>query len=103
MIPKTQQWLIDFFFWIGYLNSALNPIIYAYFNRDFRHAFKKLLYCDAVSAAIAGVFGKCRSHGGGSTAEGGGGGGSRRNKNGDENGFMGQHNPLQPLQENSSN
>ncbi|XP_026825550.1 octopamine receptor beta-3R isoform X4 [Ooceraea biroi] len=30
-------------FWIGYFNSALNPIIYAYFNRDFRDAFKDTL------------------------------------------------------------
>ncbi|CAI9735875.1 octopamine receptor beta-2R-like [Octopus vulgaris] len=30
-------------FWIGYFNSCLNPIIYAYFNRDFRNAFIKLL------------------------------------------------------------
>ncbi|XP_052773948.1 octopamine receptor beta-2R-like [Mya arenaria] len=30
-------------FWLGYFNSCLNPIIYAYFNRDFRCAFRKLL------------------------------------------------------------
>ncbi|KDR19123.1 Octopamine receptor beta-3R, partial [Zootermopsis nevadensis] len=30
-------------FWIGYFNSALNPLIYAYFNRDFREAFKNTL------------------------------------------------------------
>nr|AAL23575.1 putative G-protein coupled receptor [Spisula solidissima] len=30
-------------FWLGYFNSCLNPIIYAYFNRDFRGAFRKLL------------------------------------------------------------
>ncbi|VEN62729.1 unnamed protein product, partial [Callosobruchus maculatus] len=30
-------------FWIGYFNSTLNPIIYAYFNRDFREAFKNTL------------------------------------------------------------
>ena len=30
-------------FWIGYFNSCLNPILYAYFNRDFRSAFKKIL------------------------------------------------------------
>ena len=32
-------------FWIGYFNSALNPVIYAFFNRDFRNAFKALLNC----------------------------------------------------------
>lgn len=30
-------------FWIGYFNSSLNPMIYAYFNRDFREAFKSIL------------------------------------------------------------
>uniref|UniRef100_A0A1B0DQ68 G-protein coupled receptors family 1 profile domain-containing protein n=1 Tax=Phlebotomus papatasi TaxID=29031 RepID=A0A1B0DQ68_PHLPP len=32
-------------FWIGYFNSTLNPLIYAYFNRDFREAFKNTLEC----------------------------------------------------------
>lgn len=35
-------------FWVGYCNSCLNPVIYAYFNRDFRTAFKKLLHLDHV-------------------------------------------------------
>ncbi|XP_043199539.1 octopamine receptor beta-2R-like isoform X2 [Amphibalanus amphitrite] len=30
-------------FWIGYFNSTLNPVIYAYFNRDFRYAFRSIL------------------------------------------------------------
>lgn len=30
-------------FWIGYFNSTLNPLIYAYFNREFREAFKDTL------------------------------------------------------------
>ncbi|KAH3856019.1 octopamine receptor beta-2R-like [Dreissena polymorpha] len=37
--------LVPTLFWLGYFNSCLNPIIYAYFNRDFRSAFKKLLNC----------------------------------------------------------
>ncbi|XP_058980337.1 octopamine receptor beta-3R [Musca domestica] len=32
-------------FWIGYFNSTLNPLIYAYFNRDFREAFRNTLEC----------------------------------------------------------
>ncbi|XP_022243497.1 alpha-2C adrenergic receptor-like [Limulus polyphemus] len=31
-------------FWLGYLNSAINPIIYTIFNRDFRKAFRKILF-----------------------------------------------------------
>ncbi|CAH1396921.1 unnamed protein product [Nezara viridula] len=37
--------VISLLFWIGYFNSALNPLIYAYFNRDFREAFKNTLLC----------------------------------------------------------
>ncbi|XP_054474707.1 alpha-2Db adrenergic receptor-like [Anoplopoma fimbria] len=40
-IPDT---LFNLFFWIGYCNSCLNPIIYTIFNRDFRRAFKKILF-----------------------------------------------------------
>ncbi|XP_072923952.1 alpha-2Db adrenergic receptor-like [Hemitrygon akajei] len=36
--------LFNFFFWIGYCNSFLNPIIYTIFNRDFRKAFKNILF-----------------------------------------------------------
>ena len=32
-------------FWTGYFNSMLNPAIYAYFNKDFREAFKRTLEC----------------------------------------------------------
>ncbi|KAL7827295.1 hypothetical protein SRHO_G00330130 [Serrasalmus rhombeus] len=35
--------LFKFFFWIGYCNSCLNPVIYTIFNKDFRRAFKKIL------------------------------------------------------------
>lgn len=38
-------WLIDVINWLGYSNSLLNPIIYAYFNKDFQSAFKKIIKC----------------------------------------------------------
>ncbi|XP_016054254.1 PREDICTED: 5-hydroxytryptamine receptor 1A [Miniopterus natalensis] len=31
--------------WLGYSNSLLNPVIYAYFNKDFQNAFKKIVRC----------------------------------------------------------
>lgn len=37
--------LIDVLFWIGYANSALNPLIYAFYNREFRNAFRQILKC----------------------------------------------------------
>lgn len=40
MVPKEA---VTILFWIGYFNSTLNPIIYAYFNHEFRDAFKKTL------------------------------------------------------------
>ncbi|KAJ8262316.1 hypothetical protein GJAV_G00165080 [Gymnothorax javanicus] len=39
-IPIT---LFKFFFWIGYCNSSLNPVIYTIFNQDFRRAFQRIL------------------------------------------------------------
>ena len=31
--------------WLGYSNSALNPVIYTFFNQDFRRAFARILFC----------------------------------------------------------
>ncbi|XP_010171745.1 D(2) dopamine receptor isoform X2 [Antrostomus carolinensis] len=33
------------FTWLGYVNSAVNPIIYTTFNIEFRKAFIKILHC----------------------------------------------------------
>uniref|UniRef100_A0A3Q3GVP2 Adrenoceptor alpha 2C n=1 Tax=Labrus bergylta TaxID=56723 RepID=A0A3Q3GVP2_9LABR len=43
MLCKIPETLFKFFFWIGYCNSSLNPVIYTIFNRDFRRAFQKIL------------------------------------------------------------
>ncbi|KAF8766570.1 octopamine receptor beta-2R-like [Argiope bruennichi] len=37
---KCPKVIVQTLFWVGYFNSSLNPIIYAYFNREFREAFK---------------------------------------------------------------
>lgn len=41
---RAPEGLFKFFFWIGYCNSALNPLIYTAFNQDFRRAFKRILF-----------------------------------------------------------
>ncbi|XP_042521444.1 histamine H2 receptor [Dipodomys spectabilis] len=35
--------------WLGYANSALNPILYAALNRDFRTAYQRLFRCRPAS------------------------------------------------------
>uniref|UniRef100_A0A8C6TLW4 Alpha-2A adrenergic receptor n=1 Tax=Neogobius melanostomus TaxID=47308 RepID=A0A8C6TLW4_9GOBI len=40
-VPKT---LFKLFFWFGYCNSSLNPVIYTVFNSDFRRSFRKILW-----------------------------------------------------------
>lgn len=39
-IPEA---FVTFAFWLGYSNSAINPLLYAAFSRDFRSAFRKVL------------------------------------------------------------
>ncbi|XP_030051484.1 5-hydroxytryptamine receptor 1B [Microcaecilia unicolor] len=46
-ICKEACWfhvsIFDFFTWLGYLNSLINPIIYTMSNEDFKQAFHKLM------------------------------------------------------------
>ncbi|XP_069139460.1 dopamine receptor 2-like [Argopecten irradians] len=37
--------LFPIFTWLGYINSGMNPVIYALSMRDFRRAFGKVLFC----------------------------------------------------------
>ncbi|KAM5181863.1 5-hydroxytryptamine receptor 1D [Mantella aurantiaca] len=41
--------LFDFFTWLGYFNSLINPVIYTVFNEDFKQAFQKLIRLKKLS------------------------------------------------------
>ena len=40
---KDHMWLFEVFLFLGYSNSAINPIIYTFCNGDFRRCFRDLL------------------------------------------------------------
>lgn len=42
---EVNSTVFNVFIWVGYINSLLNPCIYAYFSMDYRHAFKQILRC----------------------------------------------------------
>jgi len=48
--------VVSSFVWLGYINSALNPIIYTIFNVEFRRAFDRLLRrpCRALAETFGG-------------------------------------------------
>lgn len=44
--PESIPGLVmDMFIWLGYFNSALNPVLYAILNANFRTAFQDILAC----------------------------------------------------------
>ncbi|XP_061473499.1 LOW QUALITY PROTEIN: histamine H2 receptor [Rhineura floridana] len=45
MMGTVCDTLLTVVMWLGYANSALNPILYAALNRDFRTAYQRLLRC----------------------------------------------------------
>ena len=53
---KINQHIITFAKWLHYCNSALNPIIYACFNKDYRRGFKNALFKYANSKESRGPF-----------------------------------------------
>uniref|UniRef100_UPI00398E6518 trace amine-associated receptor 1-like n=1 Tax=Pristiophorus japonicus TaxID=55135 RepID=UPI00398E6518 len=42
---KTHHILLEMFVWLGYVNSSLNPLLYALFNKSFRRAFGMIIGC----------------------------------------------------------
>jgi len=47
-----QEPLPTFILWLGYINSAVNPLIYTIFNVEFRTAFKRLLFSNMNKRSI---------------------------------------------------
>lgn len=37
--------LLNIFVWIGYLSSAVNPLVYTLFNKTYRSAFSRYIQC----------------------------------------------------------
>ena len=51
-----------FFFWLGYSNSAMNPVLYAIFNDDFRKAFQNIMGCHRRRSYSTAGYGNNRRH-----------------------------------------
>lgn len=88
-----QPTLFSVMFWLGYCNSAINPMIYALFSKDFRFAFKRIIcrWCcwGSASDSTAGMgggltvadYGRRKGSDGSQLGVGGHGGGSASPRN----------------------
>lgn len=47
--------------WLGYANSFINPFVYAFLQRDFRQAFKRILLCQSASHPSSAYYSQARS------------------------------------------
>ncbi|XP_056587125.1 5-hydroxytryptamine receptor 4 [Triplophysa dalaica] len=59
-IVPPQIWTA--WLWLGYINSGLNPFLYAFLNRAFRRAFLMILCCGDERYARQGGFSPSRQH-----------------------------------------
>ncbi len=41
--PQQVDFIMDYFVWLGYLNSALNPVLYLVLNKNFRDSFNDII------------------------------------------------------------
>ncbi|KAG7476678.1 hypothetical protein MATL_G00085380 [Megalops atlanticus] len=57
-----QMWTA--WLWLGYINSGLNPFLYAFLNRAFRRAFLMILCCGDERYTRHGSFGPSRPYSG---------------------------------------
>ncbi len=55
-----QMWTA--WLWLGYINSGLNPFLYAFLNRAFRRAFLMILCCGNEHYTPQGSFSPSRRH-----------------------------------------
>ncbi|XP_077089065.1 5-hydroxytryptamine receptor 4 isoform X2 [Siphateles boraxobius] len=55
-----QMWTA--WLWLGYINSGLNPFLYAFLNRAFRRAFLRILCCGVERYGRQGGFSPSRQH-----------------------------------------
>nr|XP_046225726.1 5-hydroxytryptamine receptor 4-like isoform X1 [Oncorhynchus gorbuscha] len=57
-----QMWTA--WLWLGYINSGLNPFLYAFLNRAFRRAFLMVLCCGGERYVRQGSYGPTRRYSG---------------------------------------
>ncbi|KAG7459020.1 hypothetical protein MATL_G00226770 [Megalops atlanticus] len=50
--PVAVALLFKVITWLGYCNSAINPVLYAFLNRDFQRALRRLLVCRRCSPSV---------------------------------------------------
>ncbi|KAG7463607.1 hypothetical protein MATL_G00178370 [Megalops atlanticus] len=42
---RVMDGLLNVFVWVGYLSSAVNPLVYTLFNKTYRSAFSRYIHC----------------------------------------------------------